>query len=133
MNLWLWLRWQNHLGITLSQLLEHRYHVMHIRLPDRHVAYHFCVQAFLSEQSFSFLSLDAMKLVTQNYQKKWFFSRNTCPYKGSSSEKVAVQNKHRLEKVHTLNTLNSYLFLRKSSSKKKQLCWKNLYLQEVAD
>ena len=127
MNLWLWLRWQNHLGITLSQLLEHRYHVMHIRLPDRHVAYHSCVQAFLSEQSFSFLSLDAMKLVTQNYQKKWFFSRNTCPYKGSSSEKVAVQNKHRLEKVHTLNTLNSYLFLRKSSSKKSN-CAEKIFI-----
>ena len=49
--------WQNHFGITLSQLLEHRYHVMHIRLPDKHnVANHFCLQAFLSEQSFSSLS-----------------------------------------------------------------------------
>ena len=45
--------WQNHFGITLSQLLEHRYHVMHIRLPDKHnVVNHFRLQAFLSEQSF---------------------------------------------------------------------------------
>ena len=49
--------WQNHFGITLSQLLEHRYHVMHIRLPDKHnVVNHFCLQAFLSEQSFPSLS-----------------------------------------------------------------------------
>ena len=49
--------WQNHFGITLSQLLEHRYHVMHIRLPDKHnVANYFCLQAFLSEQSFPSLS-----------------------------------------------------------------------------
>ena len=45
--------WQNHFGITLSQLLEHRYHVMHIRLPDKHnVVNHFCLQAFLSEKVF---------------------------------------------------------------------------------
>ena len=50
--------WQNHFGITLSQLLEHRYHVMHIRLPDKHnVVNHFCLQAFLSEQSFPSLSM----------------------------------------------------------------------------
>ena len=41
--------WQNHFGIILSQLLEHRNHVMHIRLPDKHnVVNHFCLQAFLS-------------------------------------------------------------------------------------
>ena len=46
--------WQDHFGITLSQLLEHSYHVMHIRLSDKHVVNHFClqVQAFLTEQSF---------------------------------------------------------------------------------
>ena len=50
--------WQNHFGITLSQLLKHRYHVMHIRLPDKHnVVNHFCLQAFLSEQSFPSLSM----------------------------------------------------------------------------
>ena len=53
--------WQNHFGITLSQLLEHRYHVMHIRLPDKHnVVNHFCLQAFLSEQSFPSLSYDVL-------------------------------------------------------------------------
>ena len=35
--------WQNHFGITLSQLLEHRYHVMHIRLSDKQ-----CYQPILS-------------------------------------------------------------------------------------
>ena len=50
--------WQNYFGITLSQLLEHRYHVMHIRLSDKHnVVNHFCLQAFLSEQSFPSLSM----------------------------------------------------------------------------
>ena len=46
--------WQNHFGIiTLSQFLEHRYHVMHIRLPDKDtVVNHFCLQAFLPEESF---------------------------------------------------------------------------------
>ena len=46
--------WQNHFGITLSTLHEHRHDVMHICLPDKHnVANHFCLQVFLSEQSFS--------------------------------------------------------------------------------
>ena len=50
--------WQNHFGITLSQLLERRYHVMQIRLCDKHnVVNHFCLQAFLSEQSFPGLSV----------------------------------------------------------------------------
>ena len=50
--------WQNHFSITLSQLLEHRYHVMHIRLPNKHnVVNHFCLQVFLSEQSFPSLSM----------------------------------------------------------------------------
>ena len=50
--------WQNHFGINLSQLLENRYHVMHIRLPDKHnVVSHFCLQAFLSEESFPSLPL----------------------------------------------------------------------------
>ena len=50
--------WQNHFGITLSQLLEHRYHVMHVRLPYKHnVASHFCLQAFLSEQRFPSFSM----------------------------------------------------------------------------
>ena len=40
-------------GIALSQLLEHSYHVMHIRLPDKlNVVNHFYLQAFFSEQSF---------------------------------------------------------------------------------
>ena len=56
--------WQNHFGITLSQLLEHRYHVMHIRLPDKHnVVNHFCLQAFLSEQSFPSLSMSSVLLL----------------------------------------------------------------------
>ena len=51
------LLWQNHFGIILSQLLEHMYQVMHIRLPDKHnVVNHFCLQAFLSEQPFPSLS-----------------------------------------------------------------------------
>ena len=52
----LWL----HFDITLFQLFEHRYHIMPIRLPDKHnVVNHFClqVQAFLSEQSFPSLSM----------------------------------------------------------------------------
>ena len=44
-------------------LLEHRHHVMHIRLPDKHVASHFCLQAFLSEQSFRSLSLSCSSAV----------------------------------------------------------------------
>ena len=41
--------WQTHLDITMSQLLEQRYHVMHILLPDRHnVANHFCLAISLS-------------------------------------------------------------------------------------
>ena len=47
--------WQNHFGMTLSQLLEHKYHVMHIHLPDKDNVNHFCLQAFLSEQSFRVL------------------------------------------------------------------------------
>ena len=60
--------WQNHFGITLSQLLEHRYHVMHIRLPDKHnVVNHFCLQAFLSEQSFPSLSMSCCSSSTDCY------------------------------------------------------------------
>ena len=50
--------WQNHFGINLSQLLKHRYHVMHILLPDKHnVVNHFCLQLYkpfslTSKQSF---------------------------------------------------------------------------------
>ena len=52
------LRWQNHFSITLSQLLKHRYHVMHIRLPNKHnFVNHFCLQVFLSDQSFPSLSM----------------------------------------------------------------------------
>ena len=59
-----WFRWQNHLVITLFQLLEHRYHVMHIRLPDRHnAANHFFLQVFLSEQSFPRLSMSCSSAV----------------------------------------------------------------------
>ena len=36
---------------------------MHIRLPDKHVASHFCLQAFLSEQSFPSLSLSCSSAV----------------------------------------------------------------------
>ena len=50
--------WKNLFGITLSQLLEYGYHLMHIRRPDKHnVANHFCLQAFPSEQSFPSLSV----------------------------------------------------------------------------
>ena len=60
--------WQNHFGITLSQLLEHRYHVMHIRLPDKHnVVNHFCLQAFLSEQSFPSLSYVLLFFILLRY------------------------------------------------------------------
>ena len=39
-------------------LFEHRYHVMHIRLPDKHnVANYFCLQPFLLEQSFPSFSM----------------------------------------------------------------------------
>ena len=52
-------------GITLSQLLlEHRHYVIiHIRLPDKYVARHFCLQAFLSKQSFPSLSLSCSSAV----------------------------------------------------------------------
>ena len=61
--------WQNHFGITLSQLLEHRYHVMHIRLPDKHnVVNHFCLEAFLSEQSFPALSTSCCSSSTVIFQ-----------------------------------------------------------------
>ena len=47
------------------QLLEHMYHVMHIRLPDRlNVVNHFCLQAFLLEQSFSSLSMPCCSSTT---------------------------------------------------------------------
>ena len=36
---------------------------MHIRLPDKHVASHFCLQAFLSEQRFPSLSLSCSSAV----------------------------------------------------------------------
>ena len=50
--------WQNRFGVILSQLLKHRYHVMHIRLSDKHnFPNHFCLQAFLSEQFFPSLSI----------------------------------------------------------------------------
>ena len=36
--------WQNNFGITLSQLLQHMYHVMQICLPNKHnVTNHFCL------------------------------------------------------------------------------------------
>ena len=61
------------------------------------------------------------------------FSRNTCPEKGSSSVKVAVQNKHSFEKAHALN---NYLFWRKSSSEtvavlKKYLPSRSSWLEKV--
>ena len=61
--------WQNHFGMTLlSQLLEHEYHVMHIRLPDKHnVVNHFCLQAFLSEQSFPSLSFVLLFFILLRY------------------------------------------------------------------
>ena len=39
---------------------------MHIRLPDKHVANHFCLQAFLSEQSFPSLPMSCCSS-TVNY------------------------------------------------------------------
>ena len=50
------------ISVYLSQLFEHRYLTtpckMHIRLPDKHnVTNHFCLQAFLPEQSFLCLSM----------------------------------------------------------------------------
>ena len=52
-------------GIILSQLLlEHRYYViMHICLPDKYFASHFCLQAFLSKRSFPSLSLSCSSAV----------------------------------------------------------------------
>ena len=45
-------------------LLEHRHHVMHIRLPGKHnVASHFCLQSVLSEQKFPSLSLSCSSTV----------------------------------------------------------------------
>ena len=44
-----------HVAIPVAR---HRYHVMHIRLSDKHnVVNHFCLQAFLLEQSFPSLSV----------------------------------------------------------------------------
>ena len=44
-----------HVAIPVAR---HRDHVMHIRLSDKHnVVNHFCLQAFLSEQSFPSLSM----------------------------------------------------------------------------
>ena len=61
--------WQNHFSITLSQLLEHRYHVMHIRLPDKHnVVNHFCLLAFLSEQIFPSLSMSCCSFSSVIFQ-----------------------------------------------------------------
>ena len=55
---------QNHVGITLFQLLEHGYHVMHIRLPDRHnITNHLCLEAFISEQSFPSSSMSSSSAV----------------------------------------------------------------------
>ena len=70
--------WQNHFGITLSQLLEHRYHVMHIRLTDKHnVAHHFCLQAILSKQSFPSLSImSAVLLLLFSYFSRLAASSN---------------------------------------------------------
>ena len=49
-------------------VLEHRYHVMHIRLPDKHdVGNHFCLQACLSEQSFPSLSMSCCSSSTDCY------------------------------------------------------------------
>ena len=62
--------WQNHFGIiTLSQLLlEHGYHVMHIRLPDKHTfVNHFCQQAPLSEESFPSLSYVLLFFILLRY------------------------------------------------------------------
>ena len=52
------------ISISLSHLLKHKYHVMHILLPDKHnVANHFCLQAFLSEQSFPSLPMSCSSAV----------------------------------------------------------------------
>ena len=41
--------WYNSVPV---ELLEHRYHVMHIHLPDKNVTNHLYLQVFLSEQGF---------------------------------------------------------------------------------
>ena len=52
------------ISISLSHLLKHKYHVMHIRLPDKHnVANHCCLQAFLSEQRFPSLPMSCSSAV----------------------------------------------------------------------
>ena len=61
--------------------------------------------------------------------EKVTLSRNSCPWNGSSSEKVAVQNKHRFEKVHTLK---NYLFWRKGLSETVAVL-ESINPQEVAD
>ena len=66
-----------------------------------------------------------MKLITQNHQKKWLFSRNTCSWKGSSCEKREVSKVSAcFEKV---DILSSYLFWRKSSSETVAVLKKYLY------
>ena len=61
------------------------YHVMHIRLPGKHnVANHFCLQAFLSEQSFPSLPFSCCSS-TVNYfvvfhSRFQFFSQSTLIY-----------------------------------------------------
>ena len=48
----------------LSQLLKHRYHVMDIRLHDRHnVSNHFYLEAFLSGHSFPSLSMSCSSAI----------------------------------------------------------------------
>ena len=72
--------WQNHFDITLSQLLEHRYHVMHICLPNKHNAVnHFCLQVFLSEQSFPSLSMVVLLSTTVIFEGQIAASSNLIP------------------------------------------------------
>ena len=61
--------------------------------------------------------------------EKATLSRNTYPLKGSTSEKVAVQNKRRFGKVHTFK---NYLFWRKGLSETVAVL-ESIYPQEKAD
>ena len=69
--------------------------VMHIRLPDKHnVSNHFCLQAFLSEQSFPSLSMSccssAVNYFVVFHSRFQFFSQSTLIIAASSNFITAV-------------------------------------------
>ena len=70
------------------------YYIMHIHLPDKHVVNHFCLQAFLSEQSFPSLSMSccssAVNYFVVFHSRFQFFSQSTLTIAASSNFITAV-------------------------------------------